>query len=99
MNAIITRDGTDYNMSVIFDRHEGQYYLQFASIVNNKGASYLCASFNDARDRFINNFRFYTGYDVPDGMVPLNEEAFFGLPEGTLGPMKRRVRKAKGVRA
>jgi hypothetical protein len=85
METIISKNGRDYRMAVIFDKNADQYVLQFTSLRFNKGQAIPCTSFTDARSRFINNTRFYHGCIDVAG-VPLNEEEFLGITPGLLGP-------------
>lgn len=83
MNTIISKNGHDYRMSIIFDKSTQTYLLVFSSMRDNHGEQYTCASYADAVNRFVNNCRFY-GAEIP--RVPLTEEQFLGLNPGALWP-------------
>jgi len=85
METIISKNGRDFRMAVIFDKSADQYMLQFTSLRFNKGQIVPCTSFTDARSRFINNVRFYHG-SIDVAGVPLSEEEFLGITPGLLGP-------------
>lgn len=91
METIITNRGRDYRMAVVFVKKTGTYTLQFASLSNNTGAEVPGLSFMEARERFVNNCRFYgIRQDVID-RVPFTEEQFLGIEPGLLYP--KRIRK------
>ena len=89
MEAIIEAASGSYRMSVIFVRKQGTYTLQFNSLSNNQGQETTGLSFMEARERFINNYRFYTGRELPDVAVPFTEEQFLGITPGLLYPRRK----------
>ena len=94
METIINSRGRDYRMSVIFDKKKGTYALQFNSLSNNTGAYVPGLSFMEARERFINNCRFYgISQDVIDH-VPFTEEQFLGITPGLLYPHRSHKQEA-----
>lgn len=93
MNAVISKNGVDYRMSIIFDKSTQTYLLVFSSMHDNKGEQYTCASYADAVKRFINNCRWYGMRGDP---VILTEEEFLGIEPGALWPtQKKEVAYAK----
>jgi len=89
MNTIISKNGTDYRMSIIFDKSTQTYLLVFSSTKDNKGEQYTCASYADAVKRFINNCRWYGLHGAP---VVLTEEQFLGVnPEAIWPTTKQEV--------
>lgn len=90
MNTIISKNGTEYRMSIIFDKTTQSYLLVFSSLKDNKGEQYTCASYADAVKRFVNNCRFYGLRGEP---VVLTEEEFLGIEPGALWPQQE-VRNA-----
>lgn len=83
MNTIISKNGHDYRMSIIFDKTTQTYLLVFNSMHDNKGEQYICKSYADAVERFVNNCRWYGMRGSP---VILSEEQFLGVEPGTLWP-------------
>lgn len=95
METIINNRGRDYRMAVVFVKKTGTYTLQFASLSNNTGADVPNLSFMEARERFINNCRFYGVAQNIIDHVPFTEEQFLGITPGLLYP--RRIRKGAAV--
>lgn len=83
MNTIISKNGHDYRMSIIFDKTTQTYLLVFNSMRDNRGEQYTCESYADAVERFVNNCRWYGMHGSP---VVLSEEQFLGVEPGTLWP-------------
>lgn len=93
MNTIISKNGHDYRMSIIFDKTTQSYLLVFSSMRDNHGEQYTCKSYADAVQRFINNRRWYGMKGDP---VILTEEQFLGVDPRTLWPQsKKEVTYAK----
>lgn len=93
MNTIISKNGHDYRMSIIFDKSTQTYLLVFSSMRDNHGEQYTCKSYADAVNRFINNCRWYGLRGDP---VILTEEQFLGIEPGALWPtQKKEVTYAK----
>ena len=84
MNTIISKNGHDYRMSIIFDKTTQSYLLVFSSMRDNHGEQYTCKSYADAVERFVNNCRFYGLHQIP--YVPRTEEQFLGIAPGQLWP-------------
>ena len=93
MNTIISKNGHDYRMSIIFDKTTQSYLLVFSSMRDNHGEQYTCKSYADAVQRFINNCRWH---GVKGDPVILTEEQFLGVDPGALWPQpKKEVTYAK----
>lgn len=93
MNTIISKNGHDYRMLIIFDKSTQTYLLVFSSLHDNKGEQYTCESYADAVKRFVNNCRFY---GIRGDIVTLTEEEFLGIEPGQLWPTtKKEVTYAK----
>lgn len=94
MNTIISKNGHDYRMSIIFDKTTQSYLLVFSSMRDNHGEQYTCKSYADAVQRFINNCHWYGMKGDP---VILTEEQFLGVDPGALWSQpKKEVTYAKG---
>ena len=87
MNTIISKNGHDYRMSIIFDKTTQSYLLVFSSMRDNHGEQYTCKSYADAVQRFINNCRWYGMKGDP---VPPTEEQFLGVDPGVLWPQPKK---------
>lgn len=83
MNTIISKNGVDYRMSIIFDKSTQTYLLVFSSLRDNHGEQYTCESYADAVKRFVNNCRWYGLHGDP---VLLTEEQFLGVNPGAIWP-------------
>lgn len=87
MNTIISKNGHEYRMSIIFDKTTQTYLLVFSSMRDNKGEQYTCASYADAVKRFTANCRFY---GIRGDIVTLTEEEFLGVTPGALWPTAKK---------
>lgn len=83
MNTIISKNGVDYRMSIIFDKSTQTYLLVFSSLHDNHGEQYTCESYADAVKRFVNNCRWYGLHGTP---VILTEEQFLGISPSAIWP-------------
>ena len=88
MNTILNIHGTDYRMSIIFDKTTQTYILVFSSTRDNHGAQYTCSSYADAVRRFEQNRLFY-GDRTPIHI--LSEEEFLGVKPGQLWPKESKI--------
>lgn len=88
MFAIISKNGHDYRMSIIYDKTTHTYALVFSSMRDNHGEQNTCASYADAVKRFYDNCRWYGLHEVP--RVPLTEEEFLGVAPGQLWPTQKK---------
>lgn len=86
MNTIISKNGVDYRMSIIFDKSTQTYLLVFSSLKDNKGEQYTCESYADAVKRFVNNCRWYGLHGTP---VVLTEEQFLGVSPSAIWPQSK----------
>lgn len=87
MNTIISKNGHDYRMSIIFDKTTQSYLLVFSSMRDNHGEQYTCKSYADAVQRFINNCRWY---GMKGDLVILTEEQFLGVDPRILWPQPKK---------
>lgn len=94
MNTIISKNGHEYRMSIIFDKSTQTYLLVFSSMRDNHGEQYTCASYADAVNRFVANCRWYGLHGDP---VILTEEQFLGLNPNALWPRSNQQPLAKEV--
>ena len=86
MDTIISKNGHDYRMSIVFDKTTQSYLLVFSSMRDNHGEQYTCKSYEDAVQRFINNCRWY---GVKGNPVILTEEQFLGVDPRILWPQPK----------
>ena len=87
MNTIISKNGHDYRMSIVFDKTTQSYLLVFSSMRDNHGEQHTCKSYADAVQRFVNNYRWYGMKGDP---VILTEEQFLGVEPGALWPAQKK---------
>ena len=93
MNTIISKNGHDYRMSIVFDKTTQSDLLVFSSMRDNHGEQHTCTSYADAVQRFVNNCLWYGMKGDP---VILTEEQFLGIEPGALWPQsKKEVTYAK----
>ena len=84
MHVTINHLGTDYSMSVVYNKKTTQFELQFASQSRyvSREATISSPYYREITDKFVQNCRFY-GVRIP--YIPTEEE-FLGLAPRTLYP-------------
>lgn len=93
MNTIISKNGHDYRMSIIFDKTTQTYYLVFSSTRDNHGEQYACSCYSDAVKRFEQNCLFYGVRELP---YMLTEEEFLGIKPGQVWPQSEQPHNTEG---